>query len=181
MTSVQPIRPLTAPLEIRDAGPGRGRGVFATGPILKGSLLETVPVLVLSRESYESHGKHTELCQYTFCWPGGCQALALGMTGSMWNHQKKPNVGFIRNITEQTITFSALEFIEPGRECCINYGRHIWFDDGAESSDSDCEGAAEFLAGFSVSDNAEAVDLPPGANIDVSDCSIVYLPAGVSS
>lgn len=160
------IRPLTSPLEVRAAGPGKGRGVFATAAIARGTILETVPVIVISRETYETYAQYTELSHYTFCWPGGCQAVALGMTGSMWNHRQPPNVGFVRNVTEQTITFSAVEQISPGEECCIDYGRHLWFDcdEIADARDLTValggESAQAFLSGFAV------LDEPVGESVD---------------
>lgn len=147
MASPACIRPLTAPVEIRDAGPGKGRGVFATAPIARGALIEIVPVIVLSKQSYELHGCHTELSHYTFCWPGGGQAVALGMTGSMWNHRSPPNVGFVRNVVEQTIAFSAVEPIACGEECCIDYGRNLWFpceEEGCEDVEDDAD--TDYLA-----------------------------------
>lgn len=137
------IRPIVAPVEVRDAGPGKGRGVFATAPIARGTIIETVPVIVLSKENYAEHGQHTELAHYTFCWPGGGQAVALGLTGSMWNHRVPPNVGFIRNAAAQTITFSAVEPIAAGEECCIDYGRHLWFDASGEAADGVGAGSHE--------------------------------------
>ena len=152
--STECIRPLTAPLEVRDAGPGKGRGVFSTGFIRRGLILETVPVIVVSKENYLNYGQFTELKHYTFAWPGGGQAIALGMTGSMWNHKTPPNVGFVRNTDAKTITFSALEPIAPGEECCIDYGRNLWFpcessgDETLQFFEDDDAGA--FLSGFAV-------------------------------
>lgn len=156
------IRPLVAPVEVRDAGPGKGRGVFATAPIARGTIIEVVPVIVLSLENYSLHGQYTELAHYTFCWPGGGQAVALGLTGSMWNHRSPPNVGFVRDAALRTITFSAVEPIALGEECCIDYGRHLWFDTGGEAAvgvgarDTLDEDESDFLARVVVaSDNGE--------------------------
>ena len=166
MASSACIRPLTAPVEVRDAGPGKGRGVFATAPIARGTLIEVVPVIVLSKESYELHGCHTELSHYTFCWPGGGQAVALGMAGSMWNHRRPPNVGFVRDVVGQTIAFSAVEPIARGEECCIDYGRNLWFpcdEEGGEDLDDDSE--ADFLARCLVDpvdpDTRATLQVPP--------------------
>ena len=134
------IVPTSAPLIVRDAGPGKGRGVFATDTIAPGTLLEVCPVLVLGREEYETHGAHTVLAHYTFVWPGGGQAVCLGLCGSMWNHSKRPNVGFVCDPTHSVIRFTAIRQIKSGEECCISYGSKLWFpvvDDGGDCSSSE--------------------------------------------
>ena len=146
------IRPSTAPLCVRDAGPGKGRGVFALAPIASGTPLEVAPVLVFSGDEWDARGQHTMLAHYTFNWPGGRQAVCLGTFGSMWNHDQCPNVGFMRNIEQNVIVFSAIRDIAAGDECCISYGPRLWFDDAAAtarepaSSDDDSVSAEEALA-----------------------------------
>jgi uncharacterized protein len=150
------LRPTKAPIEVREAD-GKGRGVFALELIKRGAVLEVVPTLLLSRESYSTYGQYTELSHYTFCWPGGRQAVALGLSGSMYNHRCPPNVGFVRNIAAETITFSAVSDILPGEECCIDYGKHLWFVDvgsapaaGLESSSDDDDADAGVAGGEGV-------------------------------
>jgi len=125
------LAPTRAPLEVRSAGPDKGRGVFATAAIVRGMLLEEVPVLVLSAAEYAAFGKHTLLAHYTFNWQDGGQALALGLCGSMWNHRRPPNVGYTRNFAEATIRFVAMTDIAAGEECCIDYGLSLWFFDAS--------------------------------------------------
>ena len=137
------MRASTAPLEVREAGK-KGLGVFAHGPVKAGDVLERVPVLLFSPEEWEAHGKHTRLAHYTFNWEGGRQALALGTFGSMWNHDARPNVGFVREVAHGTLRFVALRDIQVGEECCISYGSQcqLWFSQEADtrsSSDSENE------------------------------------------
>jgi SET domain-containing protein len=47
----------------------------------------------------------------------------------MFNHAKKPNVGFIRDIPNAVIRYFTLRDIETGEELCISYGDHLWFED----------------------------------------------------
>lgn len=62
-----------------------GRGVYASKPIPRGTLIEISPVLLFNKEEYTSHGRHTLLDSYTFVWKdrlkGGQKswALALGL------------------------------------------------------------------------------------------------------
>ena len=43
----------------------KGRGVFASAPIAKGTVLETCPVLVLDEHENKEHVEKTELYHYT--------------------------------------------------------------------------------------------------------------------
>jgi hypothetical protein len=53
----------------------------ATEALAPQILVEVSPVILFTADEYESHGKHTILDEYTFCWPGrdGTMALALGL------------------------------------------------------------------------------------------------------
>lgn len=57
-----------------------GRGVFAPADIPAGSVLEEAPVLVLTKEEWET-GKLNDgvLGGYAFNWSGGGMAVALGI------------------------------------------------------------------------------------------------------
>ena len=76
-TESQPLNPLQ--LDMRTT-PDRGRGLFATSTIPAGTLLEESPVLLLTKEQWDS-GKmnDTILGEYGFCWSQGGMALGLGM------------------------------------------------------------------------------------------------------
>lgn len=107
--------------------PVRGRGVFTKEFIKRNTLVEISPILYFNPQEYETHGKYTVLDQYTYCWPGGGYALALGL-GSMFNHDSQPNVGFMRDVPNQLIRYTTLRDIEEGEELCISYGSHLWFE-----------------------------------------------------
>ena len=121
--------------------PIRGRGVFTEENIPFSTTVDISPILFFQAEEYENHGKYTVLDQYTYCWQGG-YALALGL-GSMFNHNSSPNVGFIRDFTNQLIRYVTLRPIEKDEELCISYGNHLWFEDDSNkhivSTDSEEE------------------------------------------
>jgi hypothetical protein len=113
-------------------------------------VIDISPVLILP--THESEG--TTLAHYTYTWPAdgdvivphertselpgssttppeakvSRQALALGL-GSMFNHMRRPNVGWERDISRQSIRYYTLRDVEEGEELCISYGPKLWFDD----------------------------------------------------
>ncbi|KAJ2720172.1 hypothetical protein GGI07_004775 [Coemansia sp. Benny D115] len=115
-------------LELR-THPQRGRGVFTTSFIARGTLVHISPVLVFGAQEYREYGRHTQLDHYTYCWSNGGYALALGL-GSMFNHEPLgcENVGFTRDMVNSLIRYTTLRDIEPGEELCICYGPNVWFD-----------------------------------------------------
>jgi hypothetical protein len=67
------------------------------------------------------------------------QALALGL-GSMFNHMRIPNVGWVRDIPRQTIRYYTLRVVKEGEELCISYGPKLWFVDADAPEEGDiCE------------------------------------------
>ncbi|CAM6081541.1 unnamed protein product [Calypogeia fissa] len=138
------------PLEIREVSPYKGRGVFAVTALAAKSLVHVSPILLFPTDQYESHGKFTLLDHYTFRWPGG-MALALGL-GSIFNHSREPNVGFVRDVVEGVIRFVTLRDVEAGEELCISYGKRLWFkEEGGSGSGSVGDGDDE-----EVEETAEA-------------------------
>ena len=83
-------------LEIRHT-PTAGRGVFASHPIARDTVIEISPVLLFEAEEYKTHGQYTLLDSYTFIWEkragGSTMALALGL-GSLFNHNPRANVSY---------------------------------------------------------------------------------------
>jgi SET domain-containing protein len=49
--------------------------------------------------------------------------------GSIFNHSKRQNVGFRRDIEGTRIIYSTLRNVEAGEELCISYGPRLWFED----------------------------------------------------
>lgn len=71
------------------------------------------------------------------------QAISLGL-GSLFNHSSQDqNVGWERNLSTHTVTYTALRDIVQGEELCINYGR-LWFHD-ADAAQEEEEGADAIL------------------------------------
>ncbi|KZV95800.1 SET domain-containing protein [Exidia glandulosa HHB12029] len=106
----------------------RGRGVYASASIEPNTVVERSPVLLFSKEEYAAYGKHTLLDHYTFNWPDGRMALALGL-GSLFNHSSRPNTSFSikPHEDEPTIEYTVLRRVEPGEELCIFYAHSLWF------------------------------------------------------
>ena len=70
---------------------GKGRGVFSTKTIERGSVIERCPAIVVPARDLD-HLRSTVLNNYYFCW-GRDQdqaAIALGL-GSIYNHSYTPN------------------------------------------------------------------------------------------
>ena len=101
-------------LEVRRI-PGKGRGVFARVLIPKGTIFETVPVLVCKQEDIIC----STLMDYVYAWGENTVCLALGY-GSLYNHSFKPNARFF-DLPLSRKEFSALRDIAAGEEVTINY------------------------------------------------------------
>ncbi|CDH60753.1 histone lysine methyltransferase set7 [Lichtheimia corymbifera JMRC:FSU:9682] len=114
-------------LELR-SHPLRGRGVFTKARIPRNTLVEISPVLLFRKDEYKQHGQYTILDHYTYVWKDGQFALALGL-GSMFNHDKNPNVGYFRDLDNNLIRYVTSRDIEPEEELCIFYGSNLWFED----------------------------------------------------
>ncbi|CAB40784.1 Histone lysine methyltransferase Set7 [Schizosaccharomyces pombe] len=123
---------IRSPLEIRDTE-RKGRGVFALEPIPAQTCIEISPVLMFSKEEYEQHGQYTVLNEYTYVWSEGKQGLALGL-GSMFNHDRHPNVYWKKDNRNNYISYYTLREIKTNEELCISYGDHLWFEDEASSA-----------------------------------------------
>ncbi|CAO3598403.1 unnamed protein product [Absidia cylindrospora] len=111
----------------------KGRGVFATIPIERRTLITISPILLFPHEEYNAHGQYTQLDHYTYKWKDG-MALALGL-GSMFNHDNNPNVGFMRDFDNKLIRYVALRDIAVDEELCISYGANLWFEDATMDGD----------------------------------------------
>jgi tRNA-specific adenosine deaminase 3 len=125
--------------------PGRGRGVFATREIPSRTLIDESPIILISDDEY-ARVATTLLKEYTFKWRGG-MALAIGGLGSLFNHRRSPNVGWLRDFDARTLRFIALRDIAAKEELFICYGPALWFrdadgDNGEGSSDEECSASA---------------------------------------
>ncbi|KAF9267535.1 cytidine deaminase-like protein [Marasmius fiardii PR-910] len=135
--------------------PSNTRGVFASRPIRQGTLIEISPVLLISKEEYEKHGKYTVLDHYTFKWRDGRMALALGL-GSLFNHSDKPNISYTLDFTTETISYRTARDVEPDEELLIVSGHSLWFEqvDSAKCSIPSSSGVDEW-DGSSVIDDEQ--------------------------
>ncbi|KAK6431839.1 hypothetical protein LTR95_011996 [Oleoguttula sp. CCFEE 5521] len=120
----------------------KGRGVFASQPLKRGTHLETSPVLILPPSEVTTHTSKTLLNHYTYNWPlqvspptttspdavmsrvAGSQvtqAIIFGL-GSLFNHSSNPNVVWTRDLERECVVYKTLRDIAEGEELCISYG-----------------------------------------------------------
>lgn len=116
----------------------KGRGVYASQDIPYNTLIHISPLLLFPSGSAIPEALYSPeravLCHYTYTFGRDHQALALGL-GSMFNHSKHNNVGFIIDKPNLLIKYFSVTSISSGSELCINYGNHLWFDDTSENED----------------------------------------------
>jgi SET domain-containing protein len=111
---------------------GKGQGVFARRAILKGEVIESVPVLLMTADEYAEGLANSPLKDYCFQWGTDQVALALGY-GSIYNHSYRPNARY-DDVGRQTKSFVAIRAIAEGEEITINYNgdpksrAKVWFD-----------------------------------------------------
>ena len=114
----------------------RGRGVVATVPARKGTLLERSPVLLIPDKD-RALVDSTIIFTYVFMWEHGTveedlykhagrAAIALGYT-SLLNHSASPNCTFVRHMDEGLIDLITLRDVEAGEELTIDYQMTLWF------------------------------------------------------
>ncbi len=112
----------------------RGRGVFTSGLIHSGDLIEVCPVIIIPKIELPIIHK-TSLHDYYFLWGEDMEqcAIALGY-GSLYNHLVHANADFILDFEHNTIDIVAVKDIAPGTEITINYNGEpgdetpLWFN-----------------------------------------------------
>ncbi|HCL82558.1 MAG TPA: SET domain-containing protein-lysine N-methyltransferase [Chitinophagaceae bacterium] len=114
--------------------PGRGRGVFTSGPLPAGMVIEISPVIVVSGEERLLLDR-TRLHDYIFLWgkdESEC-CVALGYI-SLYNHDYRSNAEYEMDYTASTIRITLVHAVKKGDEIFINYNgtwndaRPVWFD-----------------------------------------------------
>ena len=113
---------------------GKGRGVFTTEDIGKGTVIEISPVIVMSREDRKLLDQ-TLLHDYIFEWGPGRSSccMALGYI-PMYNHSYRSNCEYEMDYDEELISVKAVRFIKAGEELSINYNGDwsnetpVWFE-----------------------------------------------------
>lgn len=106
---------------------GKGRGVVATRPIGKGTLVEQSPVIKMKKA--DRLDRSTVLSHYPFEWDEKpyVQAFPLGFAGLL-NHSDTPNCKIETDIEGDVLCIYALRDIAAGEELVWNYGIDPWFD-----------------------------------------------------
>jgi SET domain-containing protein len=112
----------------------RGRGVFTSVAIKKGTVIEVAPVIVMTSEDRELLDQ-TLLHDYIFEWglrKKGC-CMALGYV-PLYNHSYRSNCEYEMDYEQQVISVKAVRAIKAGEELFINYNgdwnneKPVWFE-----------------------------------------------------
>ena len=114
--------------------PNRGRGVYTTEPIAKGTVIEIAPVIVVDNIQ-RTKWEETLLYDYIFEWGEDHKSAAIGLGYiSIYNHAIHPNCRYDMDYEAQTISIQTTKDIETGAELFINYNaegaeeKPVWFD-----------------------------------------------------
>jgi len=99
--------------------PKKGRGVFARRHIRKGTVIERVPVILVSMKEVFSQAPRSKLADYVFIRDRDTVAVVLGY-GSLYNHSYQPNAQYYDS-GRHTQVFEAIRDIRPGEEITVNY------------------------------------------------------------
>ena len=114
--------------------PKKGRGIFTSKSIKKGTVLEISPVIVLTEKERATIEK-TLLFHYIFEWGNDKKkaAMALGYV-SMFNHSYSANCEYEMDYKLKTMTIKTVCDVKKGEELFINYNADpndktkVWFD-----------------------------------------------------
>jgi hypothetical protein len=113
---------------------GRGRGVFTSEDISKGTVIEVSPVIVMTGAERKLLDQ-TLLHDYIFEWGQdrkGC-CMALGYI-PLYNHAYRSNGEYEMDFGQRVIKVRAVRRIAAGEEVFINYNgdwnntKPVWFD-----------------------------------------------------
>lgn len=120
-------------LEIKNS-PKRGRGVFATADIKKGTVIEISPVVVLNEKERKTV-EQTILFDYIFEWGENKKkaCVAMGYV-SLYNHNYNANCEYEMDFKKRIMTITTVKNIKKGEELFVNYNAtpndktKVWFD-----------------------------------------------------
>ena len=113
---------------------GMGRGVYTSGDIEPGTVIEISPVIVMTGAERKLLDQ-TLLHDYIFEWGkerGAC-CMALGYI-PLYNHSYKSNCEYEMDFDQRVITVRSVRRIAAGEEVSINYNgnwnnpKPVWFD-----------------------------------------------------
>jgi SET domain-containing protein len=125
---------MISPFLIIESSAKRGRGVFTTKNISKGTVIEISPVIVLTEKERKTIEK-TLLFHYVFEWGNDKKkaCVALGYV-SMYNHSYDANCEYEMEFGKKLMTIKTVKNIKKGEELFINYNAKpddktkVWFD-----------------------------------------------------
>lgn len=119
-------------LYIASAG-DKGRGVYTSKAIAKGTIIETSPVLILTAKERKTI-EETKLFHYVFEWGDSKKLAALGMGYiSMYNHDYSSNCEYEMDFEKKIMSIKTVKAIKKGEELTINYNADpndkttVWF------------------------------------------------------
>jgi hypothetical protein len=115
-TDPPPSIDIPTKIEIK-MSPGKGLGVFAKEKIQMGEIIETCPLISISKEG-------DILPDHRFLYPKNTieeYVIVLGY-GSMYNHSNNPNADWKNHPEYKAFNFIAIKDIEVGEEICTYYG-----------------------------------------------------------
>lgn len=98
---------------------GKGRGVFARESIAAGTVIETVPKMLVPIEWIQDGFANPNLARVYFIHDRRTVAICLGY-GSLYNHSYRPNAEYLDG-ANATMIFRAIKAIQRDEEICINY------------------------------------------------------------
>ena len=120
-------------LYIGSAG-NMGRGIFTSENIEEGIIIETAPVIIMSKEERKLLDQ-TILHDYIFEWghkKDKC-CMALGWV-PIYNHSYHSNCEYEMDFEKEIITIKSVNFIKAGEQLYINYNgtwndnKRLWFN-----------------------------------------------------
>ncbi len=99
----------------------KGRGVFTSKDIKKGTVIEICPTIVFGVNDRKLVND-TFLYEYYFEWgiTGRKGAVALGF-GSLYNHSYTPNARYYPDFDLNILEFQSIKNIKAGEEITVNY------------------------------------------------------------
>ena len=115
--------------------PNAERGVFARVDIKKGEVIETCPIIEVSKDDTAKLNESL-LVTYFFYFGKNKERLAITLGfGSIYNHSYKPNATFKIRAKERLNDFIAIRDIKKDEEITFDYkhgnakdGQPLWFE-----------------------------------------------------
>lgn len=121
---------LGAKIGWRDSSAEKGRGVYALEDILKDTLIETAPVIVVAASAVPEDGGAPD--GYLLDWDpdeeGEEHCMPLGYI-MLYNHSRNPTLYLENDYEQMTITSFAARDIKAGEELTWDYNCDIWFNE----------------------------------------------------